>query len=198
MAGLPADVGVAAAAFFSTNLDNALVTVAMVAAAPAERSRRIALGQIIGFIVLVMVAAAAAILLFEFSPATVGILGLVPLALGVRGLFHLRRGRGRPDAGQRAVGSGVIAAMLLTIATGGDNLAVYIPLFRVGGGTNIAATTVVFVIGEVLLTVFVLFAGNHPHLRRVSARLGAIALPILMCTVGVLVLLRAGTLAKVF
>jgi cadmium resistance protein CadD (predicted permease) len=189
---------VAATAFLSTNLDNATVTVAMVAAAPAERSHRIAVGQVIGFVVLVVVATAAAILLFEFSPATVGLLGLVPLALGLRGFVLLRRGQDRTTAEQRAVGSGVIAALLLTIAAGGDNLAVYIPLFRVGGGSNIVAIAVVFGIGEILLTVFVLYAGNHPQMRRVSARLGAIALPILMCAVGVLVMLRAGTLAKLF
>ena len=194
VAGLPADFGIAAVAFLSTNLDNGLVTVAMVAAAPPERSRRIALGQVIGFLVLVAVAAAAAVLLFEFRPATVGLLGLVPLALGVRGLFMLRRARGRTATERRAVGSGIIAAGLVTIASGGDNLAVYIPLFRVGGAGNLGAIAVVFGAGEVLVSAFVLLAGRQPHLRRVSARLGAIVLPILLCTVGVLVMVRAGTL----
>jgi len=166
----------------------------MVAAAPPERSRRIALGQVIGFLVLVAVAAAAAVLLFEFRPATVGLLGLVPLALGVRGLFMLRRARGRTATERRAVGSGIIAAGLVTIASGGDNLAVYIPLFRVGGAGNLGAIAVVFGAGEVLVSAFVLLAGRQPHLRRVSARLGAIVLPILLCTVGVLVMVRAGTL----
>ena len=40
-------------------LDNAVVAVAMVAAAPPARARRIAAGQVVGFVVLVLLAAAA-------------------------------------------------------------------------------------------------------------------------------------------
>ena len=89
-AGLPADFGIAAAAFIGTNIDNTLVTTAMVAGAPLERAHRIAAGQVVGFIILVAVAATAAAVLYEFSAAVVGLLGLVPLAIGVKGLVGLR------------------------------------------------------------------------------------------------------------
>ena len=143
-AGLGADLGVAAAAFVGTNVDNTVVAMAMVAGAPLERARRIAIGQIIGFVVLVVVSAAAAAVLYEFSTAVVGLLGLVPLAIGVRGLVGLarrhpggeaeanavpgapagaqKRRRRRPE--ERAVGRSLTAAALVTIAAGGDNLAV--------------------------------------------------------------------------
>ncbi len=144
-AGLGADLGVAAAAFVGTNVDNCVVTMTMVAGAPLERAHRIAGGQVFGFVVLVGVSAAAAAVLFEFSTAVVGLLGLVPLALGVRGLVGLararrgtevaaaaaaatkpaaagrrrwgRRGGSRPE--QRAVGRSFTAAALVTIAAGG-------------------------------------------------------------------------------
>jgi cadmium resistance protein CadD (predicted permease) len=210
-AGLGADLGVAAAAFVGTNVDNTVVAMAMVAGAPLERARRIAVGQVFGFVVLVVVAAAGAALLFEFSTAVVGLLGLVPLAIGVRGLVLLARHRGgdsdraadasgatkqrrrrfRPE--QRAVGRGFTAAALVTIAAGGDNLAVYIPLFRVGGATNIGATAAVFVVGEALVTWLILTGGRHPKTRGVMQRLGHVAVPILLCCVGLLVLVQAGT-----
>ena len=207
-AGLGADLGVAAAAFVGTNIDNCVVTMALVAGAPLERARRIAAGQVIGFAILVAVAGAAAALLFEFSAAVVGLLGLVPLALGLRGLVGLARspaggedegetGRGRrrrplrPE--QRAVGRSLTAAALVTIAAGGDNLAVYIPLFRVGGATNIGAILAVFVVGEVLVTWLVLAGGRHPRARAVMLRLGHWAVPVLLCCIGVLVMVEAGT-----
>ena len=211
-AGLGADVGVAAAAFVGTNVDNTVVTMAMVAGAPLHRARRIATGQMAGFLVLVVVAVAGAALLFEFSTAVVGLLGLVPLAIGVRGLVLLRRPEGdgtaegaagpagastqrrlrfRPE--QRAVGRGFTAAALVTIAAGGDNLAVYIPLFRVGGAANIGAVAAVFVVGEVVVTWLVLAGGRHPKARGAMLRLGHVAVPILLCCVGLLVLLQAGT-----
>jgi cadmium resistance protein CadD (predicted permease) len=213
-AGLGADLGVAAAAFVGTNVDNAVVAMAMVAGAPLERARRIAAGQVFGFLVLVVVAAAGAAVLFEFSTAVVGLLGLVPLAIGVRGLVLLARHRDGDAAGgaagdttersmrrrrrrfhpeQRAVGRGFTAAALVTIAAGGDNLAVYIPLFRVGGATNIGATVAVFVVGEVLVTWLILAGGRHPKARGAMQRVGHVAVPILLCCLGILVLVQAGT-----
>jgi cadmium resistance protein CadD (predicted permease) len=195
--GLAADVAIAAAAFVGTNVDNGLVAMALVAGAPEERAHRIAAGQVAGFLVLVAVAATAAAVLFEFSPKVVGLLGLVPLAIGVRGLVGLRATRGRTDressVAQRAVGRSFTAAALVTIASGGDNLAVYIPLFRVGGTARLVTIALVFVAGEIGLTALVLAGGRHPTARGVMARLGAVAVPVLMCAVGVLVMVEAKT-----
>jgi cadmium resistance protein CadD (predicted permease) len=213
-AGLGADLGVAAAAFVGTNVDNTVVATAMVAGAPLERARRIAVGQAIGFVVLVAVAAAAAAVLFEFSTAVVGLLGLVPLAIGVRGLVGLvgrhpggaveasvATGAGAGEAGpkqrrrpeQRAVGRSLTAAALVTISAGGDNLAVYIPLFRVGGATNVGVVAAVFIAGEALVTWVILAGGRHPRARGAMLRAGHVAVPILLCCVGLLVLVQAGT-----
>ncbi len=209
-AGLGADLGVAAAAFVGTNVDNCVVVMAMVAGAPLQRAHRIAAGQVLGFAVLVAVSAAAAAVLFEFSTAVVGLLGLVPLAIGLHGLVGLARGhtdgegatsppatparrRRRSKPEQRAVGRSLTAAALVTIASGGDNLAVYIPLFRVGGGTRVSAVVTIFVVGEALVTWLILAGGRHPKARRVMLRLGHLTVPILLCCVGILVLVEAGT-----
>ncbi len=223
-AGLGADLGVAAAAFVGTNVDNCLVTMAMVAAAPLERAHRIAAGQVFGFAVLVAVSAAAAAVLFEFSNAVVGLLGLVPLAMGLGGLIGLLRAhpttkaasaqgtvaetslpspgsgelrrwfrRGTSSTEQRAVGRSFTAATLVTIAAGGDNLAVYIPLFRVGGATHVGVVVAVFVVAEALVTSVILSGGRHPRARAVLIRLGHLAVPILLCSIGLLVMVQAGT-----
>jgi cadmium resistance protein CadD (predicted permease) len=201
VAGLWADVGVATVAFAGTNIDNTLVTMALVAGAPTERSRRIAVGQFVGFLVLVLAALAGAAILFEFSLRVVGLLGLVPLSIGLHGLIGLRPGgRGRRSGrrltpSERAVGRSLTAAALVTIGAGGDNLAAYIPLFREGGATRFAAIAVVFALGEVVVTVLVLAGGRHPRARGVMERLGGFAVPVLLCGIGVLVLVTAGTLS---
>jgi cadmium resistance protein CadD (predicted permease) len=194
-AGIAVDLGVAAAAFVGTNTDNGLVAMAMVAAAPPERARRIALGQLLGFLILVGVAVATAFALFELSTRVVGLLGLVPLALGIKGLVSLRHAEGRGATSRRAVGRGVVAATFVTVAAGGDNLAVYIPLFRVAGVTSLTVTGLVFTALEVALTMAVVRVGGHPRLRSVATRIGAVTTPLLFCLVGVLVLWRAGTLS---
>jgi cadmium resistance protein CadD (predicted permease) len=192
LAGLPADLGVAGAAFVGTNIDNGLIVTAMVATAPEKRARRIAAGQALGFVLLVVVAAATAVALFEFSTRTIGLLGLVPLALGLRGLLARRRGQG-PARGRGQAGGGFFTAILVTFGAGADNLAVYIPLFKVGGITRLGVTAAVFVAGEAVLTLLILRAGAHPRLRDAAARIGAVATPVLYCAIGLLVLWEAGT-----
>ncbi len=211
-AGLAADFGVAAVAFVGTNIDNCVVTTAMVAGAPEGRAHRIAAGQVLGFCVLVAVAAAAAVLLFEFSAAVVGFLGLVPLAIGLRGLVGLRRAhqgtgeaseapsgaagsrlRSHDPLAQRAVGRSLTAAALVTIGAGGDNLAAYIPLFRASDASRLGAIAVVFILGEAAVTAVVLWGGRHPRARSAMARLGTVAVPVLLCCIGVLVMVEAGT-----
>ena len=193
VAGLPAEIGVAALAFVSTNVDNGVVAVAMVAAAPPARARRIAAGQVVGFAVLVLLAAAAAIALFEVPARLIGLLGLVPLALGIRGLIALRHPEAHEGAARRAFGAGLTAAALVTIGAGGDNLAVYIPLFRTADAGGRIVTAFVFVVLEILLTLFILSAGRHPRSRALTTRIGAFAAPVLFCVIGVVVLVEANT-----
>ena len=143
---------------------------------------------------LVVASVAMALVLFEISTRIIGLLGLVPLTLGLRGLWGLRHAAGRSRLADRAFGSGLIAAAVVTIGAGGDNLAVYIPLFRVDRVGGTLWTLLVFALAELLLTLVVRRAGGHPRVRSFMTRLGIFATPILYCVIGVLVLLEAGTL----
>jgi len=194
-AGLPAVLGLAAGAFLGTNIDNAVVTVVMIAAAPAERARRIAAGQAAGFCLLVVGAIGMAVLLFEIPTRVIGLLGLVPLAIGIRGLVGLRHPEDRTRLARRAVGSGFVAAAVVTIGAGGDNLAVYIPLFRATRVAGTVETLLVMALGEALLTLFVLVAGQHRRMRAAVDRIAVYGAPILYCAIGILVLAEAGTLS---
>ncbi len=154
----------AAAAFVSTNIDNAVVTMAMVAAAPGARadgSRR-AGGRVrrAG-----PAAVAVAIALFEIPTRLIGLLGLVPLALGLRGLVALRHPEARVARRPPGLRAGFVAAALVTIGAGGDNLAVYIPLFRGRRAEGRVVTVVVFVVARRPAHPLRPGAGRHPRTR---------------------------------
>jgi cadmium resistance protein CadD (predicted permease) len=193
-AGLPAVLGLAAGAFVGTNIDNAVVTVAMIAAAPPGRARRIATGQVLGFTLLVLAAVGTALVLFELSTRVIGLLGLIPLALGLRGLLALRHAEGRSRLARRSFGSGLAAAAVITIAAGGDNLAVYTALFRVARVRGTLASLLLFAVGELVLTALVLRAGRHRRVRATFTAIGTVATPLLYCAIGIVILLEAGTL----
>ena len=126
--------GAAAAAFVTTDVDNFLLASAQFAVAPADRLRRIGVGQFAGFMTLVGAALVASVALVDVPTRYIGLLGVVPLALGARRFVQWRRGQreitGPP--GLPLVG-GAGTAYVITLGSGGDNLAVYIPLFRLAG-----------------------------------------------------------------
>ena len=194
--------GAAALAFVSTDVDNFLLVTAQFAAAPAERVRRIAAGQFVGFLVLVAAAAAVAAALFDIPTRWVGLLGLVPIAIGLRALVAWRRPPGpgqRPTMSRRwPTAGGAATAALITIGSGGDNLAVYIPLFKGVGVGGHGVVIGVFLVCESLLLGLAHLVGRHHLALRTVDRVGAAVTPFLYVTIGVVVLLRSGTFSGIF
>jgi cadmium resistance protein CadD (predicted permease) len=127
-------LGAAVVVFASTNIDD-LVVISAFFADPARRPSAVVVGQFVGIGVLTLGSALAALLALVIPAGWVGLLGLGPLALGLRGLFRLGHDRtaavqpDTPEHGARSPSAPWLAMTLVTVANGGDNLAVYIPLF---------------------------------------------------------------------
>ena len=185
--------GVALASFVSTDVDNLVITSGQMAVAPPERLRAIAFGQLAGFSLLVAASAVAAAVLFDVPVRWIGLLGLVPLTLGVRALVALRR----PDASAAPrwpVAGGALSAGLITIGNGGDNLAVYIPLFRGTGGVGTAVVVLVLLAADLVLLAIARVVGRHRTVLAGVERAGHYVIPFQYLAIGVAVLLRAGTI----
>lgn len=133
-------LGIAAVVFASTNVDDIFLSSAFFAD-PHLTTRSVLIGQLAGIGLLVAASALAALAAIAVPAEWVALLGLVPLALGIRKLWLLRRDggdgevsdasdmRGREHGLERRTHSEVFAVAGVTIANGGDNLSVYIPLF---------------------------------------------------------------------
>jgi cadmium resistance protein CadD (predicted permease) len=188
-------VGVGALAFLSTNVDNFVLTTAQVTAARADRVRRIAVGSLVGFLTLIAMSAVVAQGLGTISTRWIGLLGLVPLVLGLRGLWALREAEARAGAPRWPVAAGAVTAALTTLGNGGDNLAVYIPLYRKADLAEGLVLTAVMIGLELVLLGAAVLAGRHRRALAALERAGAFATPVLYCVIGVVVLIRSGTLS---
>lgn len=106
---------------------------------PHLRRRSIIVGQFLGIATLVCASAFAALLALVVPPGWTALLGVVPLALGLQRLVALARddnGAAEDEDARRAeqeneplTRSQTLAVASVTVANGGDNLGVYIPLF---------------------------------------------------------------------
>ncbi len=157
-------------------------------------ARAIVAGQALGIGALFAASAGAAALLVSAPLRVVGLLGLVPIVMGLRGLWALR-GPAPDVTGGQPVVFGALAVAALTVANGGDNLGAYVPWFATLTSGELAITGLVFA--------FLTFAwcaiarsltGPGPAgtvLRRHGPWIALLAL----VAVGAAVLARAGTVA---
>jgi cadmium resistance transport/sequestration family protein len=178
----------AAGVFAGTNVDDLLVlTVLFLAARASGRPRpwQVWAGQYAGIGVLVLVSVLAALGLTLVPDRWVGLLGLVPIALGVRGLIAAVRRQ--DDEESPVVAGNLLAVAGVTIANGADNIAVYTPLFRTIGAGATVTTIVVF---AVLVAVWCLAAswlGSHRRVIAVVERYGHWLVPIVFIVIGAVI-----------
>ena len=195
MAELAGVVGVAAALFATTNVDDLVVLVAFF----ADRRfspRQVVAGQFLGIVALVGASLLLAVAALALPVAWVGLLGVVPILLGVRKLLQLRadrEGEAGPTALPRRGRSNVLAVASVTVANGGDNLGVYTPVFAVLEPGELLTTVVVFA----SMTAGWCGAGYalvaNPLVGGRIRGAGQVLLPFVLIAVGVLVLLHADT-----
>lgn len=190
MGDLPGTAATAAGVFAGTNVDDLIVlTVLFLAARASGRPRpwQIWAGQYAGIAVLVAVSVLAALGLALVPDRWVPLLGLVPVALGVRGLIGaVRRSPGDDEA--PAVAGNAVAVAGVTIANGADNIAVYTPVFRTIGPAGSVLTIAVF---AVLVAVWCLassWLGSHRRVIALVERYGHWLVPLVFIVIGAAIL----------
>ena len=179
---VPALVAGAVGIFAVTNIDDLAVLTVLFGSRRPER-RAIWAGQYLGMAVLVAVSAVAAIGLLVVSDRWVGLFGVVPLTLGVRGL--LRHSKAEP-----VPVNGMLGVAGVTIANGADNVSVYIPLFRHAGWATIGYVAVFAVLVGVWLAA-AMFLASRPAVASTLDRWGDRIVPIVFIVIGVVILATA-------
>jgi len=147
-------------AFVATNVDDLLVVFLFFAG--GARLRSVMLGQYLGFAAIVALSAVVALGALALPEWVGRWLAVVPFAIGLRGVLQEDDGK-EDDRPREAAKLGELAVAAITVANGGDNVAVYVPLFAGRSGIAIAVILAVFFVGVGALT-----AGAH-RMTRVTA-----------------------------
>jgi len=194
MSELVTAVGVGVAVFASTNVDDMLLLAAFFSD-PGLTSRQVVAGQFLGMAALVAMSTACALFAVVVPPGWIALLGIAPLLLGIRGLVLLWRADAEESSAARwsGVGSPSLAVAGVTVANGGDNLGVYIPMFSSTPrllplyiGVFAAMTGLWCLVGHYLV--------NNPVLGKTLGRWGHRALPFVLIALGLWILADARVL----
>lgn len=185
-------IAIAVMVFVSTNIDD----IFLLAAFFSDRklpARAVVLGQCLGIGVLVAVSTVVAWLSMALPEGWISLLGLVPLYLGlkqVKSLWTTADESVEDDEIQhqeqqmaRGLHSQMLGVAGVTIANGGDNLGVYIPMFA-----NSLAAIPLFVIVFAVMTLLWCFLGhvlvNNQMFGHWIRRYGHKILPVVLILLG--------------
>jgi cadmium resistance protein CadD (predicted permease) len=188
----------AAVLFAVTNADDILVLTVLNASCRADghpRGWQIWAGQYTGFGVLVAVSVAAAAGLALVPARWLWLLGLLPLGLGLGKLAAAIRARRSGRTVSPAVVTGLAGVTGLTIASGGDNIAVYTPVFCTSGVTATAITIAVFMAGVALYCLASSWFAARRAVTRALQRWGQWAVPVVFIGLGFYIFHTTGALA---
>ncbi|MGF6772736.1 cadmium resistance protein CadD (predicted permease) [Paraburkholderia sp. GAS199] len=196
----------AIAAYAATNVDNLFVLLAFLSE-PGGRRAQVIGGQFIGSLALIAAALLLAALLTRLPAGYVGLLGILPIGVGVSKAWHGRKTFCRASAHKEddeqetrriARGSSWWTVACVAIANGSDNLAVYVPLYASHAHGESAVISLVFVLMIGVWCAGAVWLVGHPLLGAPIRRYGNTLLPLVLIVIGVSVIVQNGTLPFVF
>lgn len=190
-------------AFIGTNIDDIVILMILFSQVKATfRPKHIIAGQYLGFAALIAASLPGFFSSFLIPKMWLGLLGLVPIGIGFRHLFNqplsltqVRTISHTPDhpitANWLAPQTAQVAA--ITIANGGDNIGIYVPLFA---NSNLVSLGILLTVFAVLIGVWCYVAEQltrHTIIASWLTQYGNRLVPFVFIGLGVFILFGSGT-----
>lgn len=184
--------------FAVTNVDGILILSLFFAQGAGHRgaTARTVVGQYLGFAAILTVSVIAACGSSLLPGSARRLLGVLPLALGLRAAWHVireHRSRRTETSGAAEHGSpGTFEVAGVTFANGGDNVGAYVPVLAAAGtGVRMAYSAVFLVLVAVLCALGKLLA-TRPLFARTVGRWSHVLIPLVLMAIGLSLLTQAG------
>ena len=193
----PTLIGAGIAAFVSTNIDYLFILMVFFST-PRFPSLQIVLGQYIGMGSLLSVSIAGSLIALVLPRNLIGLIGLLPIAIGIKELLELYKKGSEEDYEKvtEKLQTKKIQLPLLTVAavtfSGGEEIGVYTALFA----TNNEAAAIITLISVVMvLTALWCFLAyyfvKHSFLADLFRRIGSRVLPVVLIGLGLYIIADA-------
>jgi cadmium resistance protein CadD (predicted permease) len=191
-----ATISQAAGMFAVTNVDDLVVLALFFDRAEGHRwaTANVVLGQYLGFAAILAVSVLGALGTRLLPEPAIPYLGLLPLGLGLRAAWRTWRGRPPPEDEEaprtRGAGPAALSVAAVTLANGGDNIGVYVPVFATAGTAALTVFAVVFLVLVAVWCALGWFFATRPVIARALSRWGHLLLPGVLIVIGLLILVE--------
>ncbi len=196
--------------FISTSIDYVIILTILFSMSRTRKS----IGHVVGGLYLgtafLVTASLVAAFALNYVPEDwmIGFLGLIPLILGIRVAIKGGKEEKEEEEGEeneiveklesRKSTQLFWTIALITIASGGDNLGIYIPYFATLSGSEIAIMLLVFVISTAALSFLGKKLSTIPLISQTLEKYERIIVPVVYIALGIFIMLESRTFAKIF
>lgn len=193
-------------AFVTTEMDDLLVMFVLFSKVNRLREQvPVILGKYLGLVFLIAAGKLFAGIISRFPvEQLLGLLGIIPITIGIRYAVREYTGKkDRADGGQRircplAFCALLLETVIITLANGGDSIAVCLSFFSSLGRSDFICSCIVFCIMQALWCVIAISVMNAASIRSYTEESRGVIIPVLFVALGLYILIKSGTVVWLF
>ncbi|MEI5892040.1 quaternary ammonium transporter [Bacillus cereus] len=194
-------------AFATTNIDDIFILLALFSQVRTEAIRiegiavrekakikklYIVIGQYFGFSLIISISIIGSLSSFFIPVLWIGLLGFVPIYMGVKGLLSIRSNKSNEVIDN--VSGSLFKVASITLANGADNISIYIPMLA---SQTLEANIVTLIIFFSMIAIWCFISYiliRTPILAKALEKNGHIIVPIVLIGLGIFILFRSDTI----
>ncbi|MHC5735425.1 cadmium resistance transporter [Nostoc sp.] len=198
-------------AFIATNIDDIIILLIFFSQVNVNfRRRHILLGQYLGFSAIIIASLPGFFGGLVIQREWIGLLGLLPIGIGIHHLVYKEEDTitvqtVSSDFNQPTSTNPVLSFILsilhpqtykvaaVTIANGGDNISIYIPLFAGHDLTSLGVILSIFFIMVGVWCAIAYFLSRQPTIANILSRYGNAVVPFVLIGLGLFIMYERGT-----
>jgi len=187
-------------AFVSSNIDDIFLLMLFF----GDRNfkpREIIVGQFVGIGALIGISLIFSLIGLVIGKAYIGLLGLLPIYLGIKGVVRLFDKEPPADEDHQTEKKGnrsnpwIVSGV--TIANGGDNIGIYVPLFATLAWPQKISVVSIFFIMTGVWCILARYLSRHPLMAKAIDKYGHVVTPFVLIALGIYILNESDVLSLI-
>ncbi len=188
--------------FVSTNIDELILGFLLITK-PGMTKREWFIGKYLSILIILALSSLGFFLLFIIPIGWIGILGFIPLLIGIKNLFSRKSKENEITEIQIKIkksyfSSNILLVAALNIASGGDNVGIYVPFFANSSFWEILLIVFIFLVLTYVWCIIPYKIINSPKIQEKVINWGEKTFPWLMIALSVYIFLDTGFISMIF